>query len=102
MPESLFIIELIYKVPLEELDESMIEHVKFLDKYYKKGNFITSGRKVPRTGGIILARAKNKEAITELMTEDPFTKDELADYNIIEFLVSQSSQEFKELLKSKF
>jgi uncharacterized protein YciI len=56
----MFIIDLNYIVPLEQLDKHMTDHVKFLHKYYKQNVFVASGRKVPRTGGIILVLAKFK------------------------------------------
>jgi uncharacterized protein YciI len=94
----MFIIDLNYIVPLEELDQHMANHVKFLRKYYKKGNFIASGRKVPRTGGIILAVADDVEAIDSIMSEDPFTKHELAEYTVTHFLTSQYHPDLKNLL----
>ena len=51
----MFVIELIYKVPLAEIDAHMAAHVKFLKKYYASGHFLVSGRKIPRDGGIILS-----------------------------------------------
>ncbi|MDF2431373.1 MAG: hypothetical protein JWP44_1004 [Mucilaginibacter sp.] len=53
----MFIIDLNYIIALEELDEHMADHVKYLSKYYKKNILVASGRKVPRSGGIILAMA---------------------------------------------
>ena len=52
---AMFVIELIYKVDLAEIDAHMAAHVKFLKKYYAAGHFLVSGRKIPRDGGIILA-----------------------------------------------
>ena len=96
----MFIINLNYIVPLDELDLHMTAHVKFLQKYYKQNIFIASGRKVPRTGGIILAVAKSKEEIESIIKEDPFHKLKLAEFSIIEFLTSQSHPDFKKLLGS--
>lgn len=94
----MFIIDLQYIVPLDELDGYMADHVKFLKKYYKKGVFVASGRKVPRIGGIILAIADDEEQVTNIMKEDPFIKFELADYTLIHFLTSQYHPELKHLL----
>ena len=96
----MFIINLNYIVPLEKLDLHMTDHVKFLKKYYKLNVFVASGRKVPRTGGIILALAKSKEAIRQIISEDPFYKLKLAEFTITEFLTSQSHPDFKKLLSS--
>ena len=43
----MFIISLNYIVPLEELDEHMVEHVKYLNKYYKKNVFVASEERYP-------------------------------------------------------
>lgn len=96
----MFIINLNYIVPLEQLDAHMADHVKFLRHYYKKNVFVASGRKVPRTGGIILALAKSKEEIEEIITEDPFHIHKLAEFSITEFLTSQYHPELKKLLTS--
>lgn len=96
----MFVINLNYIVPLEKLDEYMTAHVKFLQVCYKNDIFITSGRKVPRTGGIILAHGKSKAEIEQIMNEDPFIKNKLAEYTITEFLTSQIHPNFKSLLKS--
>jgi uncharacterized protein YciI len=94
----MFIVNLNYIAPLDLLDAHMTEHVKFLKKYYKKNTFIASGRKVPRTGGIILALASSKEVIQEIIKEDPFYIHKLAEFTITEFLTSQYHPELKRLL----
>jgi uncharacterized protein YciI len=96
----MFIINLNYIVPLEQLDAHMNDHVKFLRAYYKKNVFVASGRKVPRTGGIILALAKSKEEVEKIMSEDPFHIHKLADFTITEFLTSQYHPDLKKLLDS--
>lgn len=95
----MFIIDLHYIVPLEQLDAHMAEHVKFLNTYYKQHIFLTSGRKVPRTGGIIIATGKSKEELEAIMSEDPFCKHRLAEVTITEFLNSQMHPEFKKMMK---
>ena len=95
----MFIINLHYIVPLEELDAHMTEHVKYLHKYYKQNVFVASGRKVPRTGGIILALADSREAVDAIIKEDPFYIHKLAEFNVTEFLTSQSHPDLKKLLK---
>jgi len=95
----MFIINLNYIVPLEQLDAHMSDHMKFLQKYYNLNLFIASGRKVPRTGGIILSVAKTKEEIETIMNEDPFCIHKLAEFTVTEFLTSQTHPEFKKMLK---
>jgi len=81
----MFIIELTYKVPNEEIDKFIPQHRDFLDKHYAAGVFIASGAQVPRKGGIILANAASRETILSIIGEDPFYINGLSDYRIIEF-----------------
>jgi len=94
----MFIIDLHYIVPLEQLDEHMADHVKYLRKYYDKNIFVASGRKVPRTGGVILALAESIDEVEKIISEDPFHKHHLADFTITEFLTSQYHPALKDLL----
>jgi uncharacterized protein YciI len=70
----------------------MKAHVAFLNKYYDAGNFLVSGRKIPRDGGVIIARGNDKTAIEQIMREDPFCARGLADVRIIEFRASQQAK----------
>ena len=63
----MFVIELVYKVPLPEIDAHMAAHVAFLKKYDAAGNFLVSGRKIPRDGGIILAVGKTRGQIEKIV-----------------------------------
>jgi len=91
----MFVIELSYKVDLEEIDAHMAAHVRFLKKYYASGNFLVSGRKIPRDGGIILAVAKRRQDIEAIIKEDPFYEQRLADFRIIEFRASQRANDIQ-------
>jgi len=95
----MFIISLNYIVPLEELDLHMSAHIKYLNKYYAADVFIMSGRKVPRTGGIIIAQANSKEILEKIIAEDPFCQHHLAEFTITEFLASQSHPDIKGLIR---
>jgi uncharacterized protein YciI len=66
----------------------MRAHVAFLEECYRAGVFLASGRRVPRTGGVILAVAPNRDALEELMHKDPFVRKGLATFEIVEFLTS--------------
>lgn len=96
----MFVIELIYKASLEDIDAHMAAHVRFLNKYYAAGNFLVSGRKIPREGGIILSVGKNREEIEAIVREDPFHKHGLADFRIIEFRASQKAEDMQRRIES--
>lgn len=92
----MFVIELIYKADLAEIDAHMAAHVKFLKKYYAAGNFLVSGRKIPRDGGIILAVGESRARIEAIVREDPFHQKALADFRIVEFRASQRAADIQQ------
>jgi uncharacterized protein YciI len=94
----MFVIELTYKAPLADIDASMRAHVKFLKKYYAAGNFLVSGRKIPRDGGIILAVGDSRQTIEAIAREDPFHVRGLADVRVIEFRASQRADDIQKLI----
>jgi uncharacterized protein YciI len=89
----MFVIELIYKADLKDIDAHMRSHMAFLKKHYAAGRFLVSGRKIPRDGGIILALGKSREEIEGVMREDPFVKRGLAGARVIEFRASQRADD---------
>jgi uncharacterized protein YciI len=94
----MFIIDISYKVTLEEIDACMTAHIKFLDKYFASGNFLIAGRKQPRNGGIIVALASSKDEMEGITKEDPFYINDLADIRIIEFSGGRKAERINELL----
>jgi uncharacterized protein YciI len=89
----MFVIELTYKVDLADIDAHMAAHVDFLKKYYAAGNFLVSGRKIPREGGIIVAVGTSRQHVQAIVEEDPFYRHGLADFRIIEFRASQRAKD---------
>jgi len=94
----MFVIELIYKAELSEIDQTMKAHMAFLKRHYAAGHFLVSGRKVPREGGIILALAESRDQIEAIVKQDPFVSRGLADFRIIEFRESQRAPNIDALL----
>lgn len=91
----MFIANLTYVKPVAEVEKYLEEHVAFLEKYYKSGKFICSGRKNPRTGGIILFNAKDETEMNQIISEDPFNVNKIANYEITEFYPTKYSSDFK-------
>ena len=89
----MFVIELLYKADLTEIDAHMKAHMAFLDKHYEAGIFLVSGRKVPRDGGVIIASGENRERIEAIVREDPFIQRGLAEFRIVQFRASQRARE---------
>lgn len=87
----MFIISLTYHKSLEEVDAHLSDHVEFLKSHYAKGIFLASGRKNPRTGGVILALATNRAEVEAIIARDPFHIHGVATYEITEFIASMTS-----------
>ena len=94
----MFVIDLHYIQPLVEIEKHLQAHIVFLEKEYSAGNFICSGRKNPRTGGIILCLASNKDTVLKLIEEDPFKQHQLAEYRITEFIPTKCVKGFDAFL----
>ncbi|HEX5555369.1 MAG TPA: YciI family protein [Chitinophagaceae bacterium] len=95
----MFLILLQYVRPLTAIDHYLDAHNAFLDKYYKSGNFIFSGRKIPRSGGVILCHAENRRAVEKILSDDPFEQNSLAMYDIIEFQPTQCVSGIEQFLE---
>lgn len=89
----MYILSITYKVPLDQIDKYLNAHVEYLKEQYAVGIFLASGRKVPRDGGIILAKAANKDELMKVLEKDPFNQNNLADYQITEFIPSMTCDE---------
>jgi len=80
-----FVVEISYSVPFEKLADTVPEHRNFLQTGYDKGWLLCSGPQVPKTGGIVVARAPSLEDIRQFFTNDPYQKKGLATYRFCEF-----------------
>ena len=96
----MFIVSLTYTSPIEEIEKFLSEHIEYLEAQYALGYFQLSGRKVPRTGGLIIATVKDREALDKILVKDPFCREKIADYEITEIVPTKSSQALRFLVES--
>ena len=89
----MFVMELTYTAPIEDVEEEMDAHIAWLDGHYAAGVFLASGRKVPRDGGVILAGAVSRSEIEAIAAEDPFVVAGVCVYRITEFLATKTSSD---------
>lgn len=93
----MFIVSLTYICDLTEIDRFLDEHVAYLKEEYARGHFIASGRKNPRTGGIILAKTESRTELDAILAKDPFNRNKLARYDVQEFIPTMTSEGLKAL-----
>ncbi len=87
----MFLINVQYIAPLADVDAALADHVAFLQENYAKGVFVVSGRKIPRTGGIIIARNVTRDALDAILDRDPFKQRGIATYEVTEFVASMAA-----------
>jgi uncharacterized protein YciI len=90
-----FIIRLEYKVPIEKIDTVLVTHREFLDSGYQKKILLTSSPQNPRDKGILIGRTESLEAMREFCKEDPFAKNNFANYHFTEFIPVKFQKEFE-------
>ena len=81
----MFIVLLHYIQPLTVIETHVAEHRDFLDRHYAAGHFIASGPQLPRTGGVILVKGLDRKELDTILAEDPFYREKVATYQVIEF-----------------
>lgn len=96
----MFVILLNYIKPLSEVDRFVDEHRDYLASHYASGHFLLSGRQEPRTGGVILATAQSRAEVERIVLNDPFHREHLADYDIVEFVPSMAATQLASLKAS--
>lgn len=91
----MFVALLTYTRPLEEVDALIPEHIRFLEEHYASGLFVRSGRKAPRTGGVILISGQEREQVRSVHERDPFHLAGVASYKLVEFIPTRRCQGFE-------
>ena len=94
---NMCVVSLTYGDDLDAIDAAMSDHVDWLSDAYANGLLLASGRKQPRTGGVIIAIG-GKKATEELIAKDPFVSRGLATAEIIPFTASMAATPLADLL----
>jgi len=92
----MIIVLLNYTAPIEALDQQLAAHRDWLKAAADDGILMAAGRKVPRTGGMFLARG-TLEAVKAWAATDPFAVHALSDYDFIEVDVTMTAEGFEGL-----
>lgn len=95
----MFLVEITYTRPIEEIEAQTDAHRAFLDIHMASGLLILTGPKVPRTGGILIARGgQTKDELAAILADDPFQALGLADYVITEFAAGKYQPALADLI----
>jgi len=93
----MYVVSLTYKVPDDIVEFHLKGHMEWLRDAFDKGIFVAAGRKVPRTGGLLLSQADRK-ALDASLARDPFYVNGVAEFEVIEFAANRVAPGFENLL----
>lgn len=89
-----------YTAPIEEIDLVLPDHAQWLTKHYAAGDFLMSGRRQPRVGGVIIARQMLRGKLDALLSTDPFMFRHMVHYEVIEFTATRTARQLNWLNES--
>ncbi|WP_213981103.1 YciI family protein [Sphingomonas sp. dw_22] len=79
----MIVVSLHYKVDAATIDAARPAHIDWLKQGLADGKLLAAGRKVPTTGGLLIARG-TIEDVRAWCASDPFAVQGLADYDFTE------------------
>lgn len=90
----MYLVEVTYLKPVEEVNKVREEHLKFLEGFTDNKTLVVAGRKEDSSGGILIF-ADNKEEVERFMRDDPYFREGLTKYSCIRFIPSQYPKKMK-------
>lgn len=87
---------------MDDVEKYLSEHRTFLDSAYKDNFFVASGPKNPRTGGVIISQLTDHKKLEDVLTKDPFSIHDIADYEIIEFNPTKFHPNFASFIRETY
>ncbi|WP_457947018.1 YciI family protein [Pseudarthrobacter sp. alpha12b] len=93
----MYVVSLTYRVPQEIVDFHNDAHIAWLQKAFDDGVFIAAGRKIPRTGGLLLSQAE-RGVLDASLAQAPFNTNGVADFEVMEFHAGRVAAGYENLL----
>lgn len=86
----MYAVVLTYTAALSEIDPHVPEHMEWIAEQYDAGRLLVSGRRQPRTGGVLLFAQMPRDELDAVLDADPFARHGLADRQVVEFLATST------------
>ena len=71
--------------PVDVVTPQIAPHSAWVKKYFDEGLFLAAGPKTSKLGGVILTKPVDRKALMNIIAEDPYVTEDVADYQVIEF-----------------
>lgn len=97
----MFLVDIQFTDPQQITAELTEAHKAYLAAQYQTNQLMFGGRKVPRTGGILLALHQQKSELVAMLEADPFMQSGAATYSITEFVPVMAAAGFAHVLDLK-
>ncbi|GAO40428.1 hypothetical protein SCH01S_48_00870 [Sphingomonas changbaiensis NBRC 104936] len=94
----LCVVVLTYVPDLAAVDARLDQHLAWLGRQYAEGRVLASGRRNPRTGGVIVCRG-DRAAVDAIVATDPFIASGVATAEVIPFIASMAAPDLAGLLQ---
>lgn len=82
----MFVVILTYTAELAAVDGALEDHVAWLQRCFAREALWAAGRRVPRTGGVLLMPAMQRDEVNRLLADDPIHQRGVASYEVLEFV----------------
>ncbi|MGH3390317.1 MAG: YciI family protein [Actinomadura sp.] len=89
----MFLVLLTYLAPEEEVLPLRPAHYEFVDKLFAEGILLLGGRRVPATGGFMLAGEVGRELLADRLAADPYLVAGLVTHEIVELMPTRARPE---------
>ncbi|WP_426997354.1 YciI family protein [Pseudarthrobacter sp. N5] len=93
----MYVVSLSYKVAEDIVDFHLEAHVEWLKDAFDQGIFIAAGRKIPRTGGMLLSNS-DRTSLDASLAKDPFYVNGVAEFEVTEFHANRVAPGYENLL----
>lgn len=94
----MFLIELTYQASDDVVRELRTAHYAHIDQYFAAGTFVFGCRRVPSTGGVILAHDVSRNELCAILDQDPFVRSGAATYDLVELAPMRARPELARAL----
>lgn len=94
----MYILFINFTKSLQDIQPVFPAHLEFIDAHIKTGKFILSGGLTGKPAGVVLANINNGGELQALLAEDPFVREQVAEYEVIEFKPSKRHESLASLI----
>lgn len=74
------------------------QHKAYLEQEYQSNKLLFGGRKVPRTGGVLISQHATVHELRQVLDADPFIQSGAVSYSITEFIPVMASKDYAQAL----